>query len=136
VAALDPSFHRAYLFGAGVLAWFPSVDRPDEAVEVLQEGMRRDPGQPLYAVYIAALAYKKKGDADRMIALLEPTMDDPKSPIEMKAIIANLYKSRGEYEKALALWNGILDSELESREWPRARIQVAELKALMRARKR
>jgi tetratricopeptide (TPR) repeat protein len=136
VARLDPTFHRAYLFGAGVLAWFPSVNRPEEAVEILQEGMREDPGQPLYAVYIAALAYKKKGDADRMIALLEPTMDDPRSPIEMKAIIANLYKSRGEYEKALALWNGMLDSELEAREWPRARIQVAEIKSLMKARPR
>ena len=135
VARLDPAFHRAYLFGASILAWFPSVNRPDEAVEILQEGMREDPGQPLYSVYIAALAYKRRGDADKMIALLASTMDDPKSPIEMKAIIANLYKSRGEYEKALALWDGILDSELEAREWPRARIQVAEIKALMKNRR-
>jgi tetratricopeptide (TPR) repeat protein len=135
VVRLDPSFHRAYLFGASILAWFPSVDRPDEAVEVLQEAMREDPGQALYPVYIAAIAYKRRGEADQMLAILEPTMDDPRSPIEMKAIVANLYKSRGEYEKALALWDGILDSDLEAREWPRARIQVGEIKALMKARK-
>lgn len=133
VARLDPSFHRAYLYGASILAFFPEANRPDEAVEILEEGLRRDPGEPLYGVYIAALAYKRRGDADRMIALLEPTLGDPRSPIEMKAIVANLYKARGEYEKALALWNGILDSELEAREWPRARAQVAEIKALMKA---
>lgn len=135
VARLDPSFHRAYLYGASILAFFPEIARPDEAVEILQEGLRRDPGEPLYGVYIAALAYKRRGDADRMIALLEPTLGDPRSPIEMKAIVANLYKARGEYEKALALWNGILDSELEAREWPRARVQVAEIKTLMKARR-
>ncbi|MFI5345957.1 MAG: tetratricopeptide repeat protein [Elusimicrobiota bacterium] len=135
VARLDPAFHRAYLFGASILAFFPEVDRPEDAIEVLREGMLQDPGQPLYPVYIAALAYKKRGDADRMIAVLEPTLADPKSPIEMKAIIANLYKSRGEYGRALALWNGILDSDIEAREWPRARIQVAEIKRLMKERR-
>ena len=42
-----------------------------------------------------------------------------------------LDEARREYEKALALWDGILDSELEAREWPRARIQVAEIKKLL-----
>jgi tetratricopeptide (TPR) repeat protein len=135
VARLDPSFHRAYLYGASLLAWFNNISRTDEAVELLQEGMRRDPGQPLYSVYIAALAYRNRGEADKMIAVLEPTLNDPQSPIEMKAIIANLYKTRGEYEKALALWTGMLEHESEAREWPRARIQVDEIKILMRAKK-
>lgn len=135
VVRLDPSFHRGYLYGASVLGFFPEVDRPADALEILQDGMRRDPGQPLYSVYIAALAYKKRGEADQMIAVLESTLADPASPIEMKAIIANLYKSRGEYERALALWEGILDSEIEAREWPRARIQVAEIKTLMKEKR-
>jgi tetratricopeptide (TPR) repeat protein len=135
IERLDPSFHRAYLYGASILAWFGNINRPDEAVDLLQEGMRRDPGEPLYSVYIAALAYKRRGDADRMLAILEPTLEDPDSPIEMKAIVANLYKARGEYERALQLWYGILDTESESREWPRARIQVAEIKKLLREKR-
>ena len=136
VVRLDPSFHRAYLHGAGILAWYNEVGRADEALEILQEGMRNDPGQPLYSVYIAALAYKKQGDVDRMVALLESTLDDPRSPIEMKAILANLYKSRGEYAKALAVWTAILGNESEAREWPRARIQVAVIKARLAAARR
>jgi lipopolysaccharide biosynthesis regulator YciM len=132
VARLDPAFHRAYLFGAGILAWSPAVERPDEAIDVLTEGMRSDPGQPLYAVYIAAIGFKRRGEADRTLELLAPTLADPSSPIEMKAIVANLYKARGEYAKALALWEGILDNEGAAREWPRARIQVAEIEALLR----
>lgn len=130
VTRLDPSFHRAYLFGASVLAWFEESQRPDEAVELLREGMRDDPGQPLYPVYLAAMAYRGRGGADKLLALLEPTLGDPRSPIETKAIVANLYKARGEYGRALALWNAILDNPDDAREWPRARVQVADIERL------
>ncbi len=135
VARLDPSFHRAYLYAAGILAWFRNVDRPDEAVEVLREGMRADPGESSYPVYIAAIAFKKKGDTDKMVALLESTLSDPHSPVEMKTILANVYKSRGEYEKALSVWGAVLDDAGAAREWPRARLQLAEIKALRKSRR-
>ena len=135
VARLDPSYHRAYLYAAGILAWFKNVDRPDEAVEVLREGMRNDPGQRSYPIYIAAIAYKKKGDVDSMTSLLESTLDDPHSPVEMKSILANVYKSRGRYEDALRVWDAILGDPTAEREWPRARLQTAEIEALMKARR-
>lgn len=133
VTRLDPSFRRAYLYGAGLLGWFHGVDRPDEAVELLEEGMRRDPGEPLYSLYIAALAYKKQGEADKMIALLEGTFDDPRTPSQMKAILANTRKARGEYAKAIELWERVLESPRDSSEHPRARQQINELERLMRA---
>ena len=56
VARLDPSLHRAVLFASGILAWFHGIERPDEAAELLNEGMLRSPEQPLYALYLAAHA--------------------------------------------------------------------------------
>ncbi|MCR4296854.1 MAG: hypothetical protein NUW21_15080, partial [Elusimicrobia bacterium] len=100
VTRLDPSFHRAVLFAAGMLGWFHGVERPDEAAELLHEGMRRSPEQRLFPLYLAALAYRKQGDQDRMIALLESSFDLPETPSTMKAILANLRQSRGEYREA------------------------------------
>ena len=134
VARLDPSFSRAYLYGADMLAWFRNVQRTDEAVELLEEGLRRDPGQPLYSESLAALAYQKKGDTVRMVALLETIAQDPKSPVEMKTILANMYQAQGDYERSLALWEAILDNESEFREWPRARDQSAKLRKLLKER--
>ena len=96
VTRLDPSFHRAALFASGILAWFHGIERPDEAADLLNEGMRRSPEQPLYALYLAAIAYKKVGNTDRMIALLESSFDLADTPATMKAILANLRQSRGE----------------------------------------
>jgi tetratricopeptide (TPR) repeat protein len=132
VARLDPSFHRAYLFGAGVLGWFKNVQRPDDAVALLKDGMRYDPGEPLYSEYIAALAFQKRGDTARMLQILVPAAADPRSPIVMKDILANLYKTQGEYAKALALWEEMLNNEEDASEWPRARLQIAEIRGLQK----
>src|SRR5581483_3154072 len=92
VGRLDPSFRRAFLYGAGVLGWFQGVERPADAVDVLKEGMRRDPGEPLFPLYLAALAYKQKGRTGDMISLLESSFDAPQTPTTMKTILANLHK--------------------------------------------
>jgi len=135
VTRLDPSFHRAYLFGAGILGWFRGVDAPDQAVEILEEGRRLDPGQKMYDLYIAALAYKKAGDYQRMIRLLDSIYDDPQTSPQLRAILANIHKSRGEYELALRIWEDMLDHERDASEHARARLQIPELKRLIRERR-
>jgi tetratricopeptide (TPR) repeat protein len=132
IVRLDPHFHRAYLYGAGILGWSKGMERPVEAAELLQEGLRRDPGEKLFTLYLAALAYQKKGDSERMIAVLESTLDDPRAPLMMRPILANIYKSRGEYRKALALWEVILDDERQEDDHSRAVKQIAELKSLLK----
>jgi tetratricopeptide (TPR) repeat protein len=134
VVRLDPSFHRAYTYAAGILAWFHGVDRPDDAAAILQEGLRNDPGQKMYPMYIAAIAFQKKGDAAGMVALLDSAYDDPQTSPPMRAILANLHKSRGEYEKALAIWEDILSSDRDQTEHGRARVAIPELKRLIQER--
>jgi hypothetical protein len=136
VVRLDPSFHRAYLYGAGVLGWFQNVSRPDDAVALLEEGMRNDPGEPLYSQYIAALAFQKKGDTAKMLPILENAAADPRSPIVMKDILANIYKKSGRYAESLALWKEMLDNPNDEREWPRARVEIADLRRLMKEKRR
>lgn len=133
VARLDPSFHRAILFGAGILAWFHGIERPDEAADLLNEGMKRSPEQSQYALYLAALAYKKQGDTNRMIALLESSFDLPETPSTMKAILANMRQSRGELRESLALWERIRDNERDVSEHARARLKISELRTALRA---
>lgn len=129
VGRLDPSFDRAFLYGAGMLGWFHGVERPDEAAELLEEGMRRAPGQPLFASWLAALAYQKKGDQEKMIAALEAGFDAPGTPTMMRAILANIRQSRGELRESLALWERIRDDDRDAAERPRANAKIAELRA-------
>jgi len=130
VTRLDPSFHRAYLYGAGFLGWFRGVERPDEAAALLAEGQRRSPEDPQFSLYLAALAYKKAGDVDKMIAVLETAFDRPDTPTLMKTVLANIRQSRGENAAALDLWLRILANERDAGEHARARLKIQELRVL------
>jgi tetratricopeptide (TPR) repeat protein len=136
VFRLDPSFRRAVLYGASVLGWFEEVDRPAEAALLLEEGIRRVPEEPLFKLYLAALAFKRQGQDEQMVALLERSFDDPTTPSTMKAILASLYARRGEDEKALATWQRILASPADAAEHPRARERSASLREKLRAKRR
>lgn len=126
---LDPSFHRGALYGASVLGWAENVNRPEEAVTLLEEAIRRSPEEPMYKLYLAALAYKRAGDDARMIGLLEASFDDPRTPTTMRAILANLYAKRGENDKAAATWRRVLDNPVDAAEHGRARQKLAALRA-------
>lgn len=136
VFRLDPSFRRAVLYGASVLAWFEEVDRPEEAALLLEEGIRRVPEEPLFKLYLAALAFKRSGQDERMVALLERAFDDPTTPSTMKAILASLYARRGDDEKALATWQRVLANPLDASEHPRARERSAALREKLRLKRR
>ncbi|MBI4371026.1 MAG: hypothetical protein HY552_01890 [Elusimicrobia bacterium] len=133
-ARLDPAFHRAYLYGAGVLGWLRGVERVDEAVDILRECLRRDPAEPLCRTYLAAMAYKRKGDNARMLALLDASFDDPRAPTRMRVVLANLYKARSDLARALELWEKIRANPRDEAEHPRAVQQIEELRQRLRER--
>lgn len=108
VTRLDPSFVYAYLYGAGAMGW--NLDRPEEAMEILQEGIRYNPTYWKFRLYVGALVYKKKGEFDNMIGLLEDAVRYPDCPTMIKSILGTLYEERGKYPQALKLWIDIFES--------------------------
>ena len=120
VTDLDPFYSYAYLYGAGALAW--NLDRPDEAISLLQKGISvmerysaqstNDPQQPYwqYHLYISAIIYRKIGDPAKMLALLETAVRQPDCPNMMKVILANIYQKEEKLIPALKLWIDIYDS--------------------------
>jgi len=131
VVRLDSRFQRAYAFGAAMLAWDTEVQRPDEALDILQEGIRNNPDYGLLRLMVAALAYKKQGDVPRMMGILESSLDDPACPLLMKAILANIHKERGEYAAALAVWENMLASGYDDASYrERAHRQIDDIHRL------
>lgn len=107
VVRLDPSLYYGYLYGAGALAW--GLDRPDEAMELLQEGIRNNPTYWQFRLYVAAIVYKKKGQFDNMINLLEDAIQYPDCPTLVKSVLGNIYKDRKNYKRALEIWMNIYE---------------------------
>lgn len=110
VTRIDPFFGEAYLFAAGILAWSPALDRPDEAMDILREGAQAMPEYWPIQTYIAAILYKKQTKVEEMTALMEAAIVRPNCPTVAKSVLANFYKSQRRYADSIRVWTVILNN--------------------------
>jgi tetratricopeptide (TPR) repeat protein len=105
------------------------LNRPEEALEILQEGIAANPTYWRFRLYVGAIVHKQRGRFDDMIRLLEDAVLYPDCPTLVKSVLANIYKERKNYKRALEIWIGILEGR-ERDPWYReqAQKQIAELR--------
>jgi tetratricopeptide (TPR) repeat protein len=122
---IDPSLSYATLYAAGALAF--NLNRPQEALDVLSYGLRRDPSNLQYHAYVAAIGFHRHGDTGSVMRILEPLLKSPDCPTMIKSMMAFLYRRTGRREKAIRLYREILET---SRDPGYRRTAEKRLKAL------
>lgn len=126
VVRLDPSLHYATLYGAGALGW--NLNRPQEAMELLEEAIKYNPTYWRFRLYVGAIIYKQKGEFGNMIRLLEDAIQYPDCPTLVKSVLAGIYKERKNYRRALEIWIEILENpQTDSWYQMQAKKQMKEL---------
>jgi tetratricopeptide (TPR) repeat protein len=131
IARIDPYFHKAYLFGASTLAWIRTINRPAEALEVLQEGIKYNPQYWQFRMYVAGIGYKMTNQFEKMVVMLEDAVSQPDCPTPVKSVLANAYKQQGRYAEAIEVWEIVLESPLSRDYHARARKEIPYLRALL-----
>lgn len=106
VLEMDPGFYAAGLYGAGSLAF--NLNRPDEAVALLEYALKYSPREWKYLKVLAAIGYSRGGaDPAAVAAALEPLLKDPDCPVMLKQQAAFLNKKIGNYAAAAAIYADI-----------------------------
>ncbi|MBK8869585.1 MAG: hypothetical protein IPN19_00685 [Elusimicrobia bacterium] len=105
---LDPRFHFAYLFASGALAF--NLNRGDDAVQVLEHGIRGDPTYWRYRMYLGAISYRKNQETEKVVATLEEAMKDPDCPSMIKNILAHIHIKKGNLKRAAEIYVDLLES--------------------------
>jgi len=126
VVRLDPSLYYATLYGAGALAF--NLNRPNEAMEILEEGIKQNPFYWRFQLYVGAIIYKQKGQLDNMVHLLENAIRYPDCPTMIKSILANIYRERGNDKRALEIWLDVYESGKDPWYVEQAKKQIEELR--------
>jgi tetratricopeptide (TPR) repeat protein len=108
ILALDPSFVYVRLYASGALAF--NLARPDEALNLLKEGLRFDPQNETYKAYIAAIAFSSHGDPEKVVETLTPYLKNKDCPSMLKNIMAFLYLKLGQPAQAAELYKDLLFS--------------------------
>ena len=105
---LDPRFHFLFLFSSGALAF--NLNRGDDAMTVLEQGIRGDPAFWRYRLYQGAIAFRKNQEIDKAIANLEEAIRDPECPSMIKNILGNIYIKQGNFQRAREIYLDLLNS--------------------------
>lgn len=108
VLALDPYWTHPVLWGAGALAF--TVDRPDEAILILDEGLKMRPKDPTMLATVAAVGFQQKGDLAQALERLMPVVDSGEAPTMLKNMAAYMNERSGHRDVAARLYGEILNS--------------------------
>ena len=108
ILELDPGFSYAALYAAGALAF--NLQRPDDAVSLLEKARAYGPKNWRYDLYIAAAGFHKQGDAERVLSVLAPVLADPECPTMLKNMAAYLDVRLNRVPQAVRLYRQILES--------------------------
>jgi tetratricopeptide (TPR) repeat protein len=119
---LDPCFVYVYSFSCSMLMW--QCNRPNEAVELLNRGIRNNPGDKWLKLYLAAFTYKRLNDLGSQVKVLEELVNLPSPPPMLYRILANVYSKQGKFKQAAKLWVFIADYSPDGadREWARGKM--------------
>lgn len=140
----DPFFFYVYLYGAGSLAW--NLNRTDEALSLLalgvqnmekfRENITTDLHQPFWQLnlYISAIVYKKRGETDKMIPLIEMASRQKEAPNIVRVIMANIYEAQKKYDKALDIWISVYESK-DPEYTKRAKEKIREIGKILNVNK-
>ena len=128
IISIDPYFTYAYLYGSGVLVW--NLNQPKEAVELLQLGMKYNPKEWRFPVYIAAIVYQQQKEFGKMAGVLEQIIQEKEAPNLLRSVLANFYKDQKQYRKALKIW-AYVESTGDPEYLERSRRQMEELQRLL-----
>lgn len=127
----DPDFVPSY----GLLAsLFNSQKRFEESEKVLQEGLRRAPGDGWLHELLGTAYYMEGRDAPAEAELLRAFSFNPKDPGELHAKLAAVYLRSKTYQRAYAEMHAYLQAEPDGRFAVRLRNIMRQLEAEGKAR--
>jgi tetratricopeptide (TPR) repeat protein len=130
--SLDPRFNIAYRFGAIFLAeGYPSgAGRPDQAIALLQKGLRQQPDKWEFAQDIGFVYYWFLHDYHQAAEWFTRSSRMPRAPNWMAAMAAVTLAQGGNRDSSRRLWQELLNSA--DAEWlkTQARFRLQQLDAL------
>jgi tetratricopeptide (TPR) repeat protein len=113
--SLDPRFNGAYLFGALFLSEPPpgGPGRPDQAIAMLEKGLRAQPDKWEFAQAIGFVHYWWRQDYTEAAAWFRRAAQMPGGPFWLTSMAAVTLAEGGRRESSRMLWEELARSDLD-----------------------
>ena len=101
---LDPRLEIAYRYGAVFLGDSDGANRPDDAIALLEKGVRLNPLSWKLRQDLGFYHFLYKGDAETAARVLQDAARLPAAPYWLETLGASLLQKGGLRDKARAMW--------------------------------
>ncbi len=108
VVTLDPNFEYPYLFGGVVLPW---QEEPQEALDLLDAGIKRFPNNGLLYYYAGSIAKLNLKDANRAAGYFQDSIGKIGTPPAASILAGVSLTELDDRQFARAWWEGVLQTE-------------------------
>lgn len=102
ITNIDPHFIFTYKYGSAILAFV--LKRYDEAISLIEKGLKYNPTFWELRLYLGAIVYKEIDDKDKYIAFLEEALKFEDHPAMIERILGNIYEQYKPIEEVVLYW--------------------------------
>jgi len=105
ITDIDPHFTFAYTYGSAILAF--NLKRYDEAIALINKGLKYNPTYWKLRFYLGAIVYKEMDDKDKYVGYLEEALKFDDHPAMIERILGNIYEQYKTPEEVTLYWLNI-----------------------------
>ncbi len=118
----DPHFTFAYIYGSAILGF--NVERHDEAIRIIEKGLKFNPKIWRLRLYLGALTFSRLGDKESYVRFLEEALKFDDHPQMIETLLGNIYAQYKEPDEVALYWAGIYKNSkhADSRKWAEEKI--------------
>lgn len=118
----DPHFTFAYIYGSAILGF--NVKRYDEAIRIIQKGLKFNPRIWRLRLYLGALTFSELGDKAKYVKYLEEAMKFDDHPQMIETLLGNIYAQYKEPDEVALYWSRIYKNSkhADSRKWAKEKL--------------
>jgi len=102
ITDIDPNFIFAYTYGSAILAF--NLKRYDEAISLINKGLKYNPTFWKLRLYLGAIVYKEIDDKEKYISFLEEALKFDDHPAMIERILGNIYEQYKSPDELVLYW--------------------------------
>lgn len=104
ITDIDPNFIFTYTYGGAILAFDRNIKRYNEAISLINKGLKYNPTFWKLRLYLGAIVYKEVEDKEKYVSFLEEALKFDDHPAIIERILGHIYEQYKSPDEVVLYW--------------------------------
>jgi len=104
ITDIDPHFTFTYTYGSAILAFDKNIKRYNEAIDLINKGLKYNPTFWKLRFYLGAIVYKEMENKEKYVSFLEEALKFDDHPAMIERLLGNIYEQYKTPDEVTSYW--------------------------------